>query len=567
MVPTFPSVQESDTLFLSPTILTGEEDAVPYEADVFVSNGVIAQVGPDLSASVPAAVRRVQAKGLVLCPGFIDMHAHSDLAWWLNPDHEPKITQGITTEIVGQDGISYFPVRTPQEMDAIRTQIAAWNGNPTPELLATKYAGTGMFEWRTVKEYLDCLDRNKPIMNVAVLVPQGNLRLLAVGPNDTPATEPQLEEQAAMLKVAMNDGAIGMSSGLTYTPGMYASHTELAYLCKELADNFPGAYYGPHHRSYTKGAMEAFGEMLDLGRQSGIPVHFTHCKIGLAENVGKGPELIKMFDDAVADGVKVSLDSYPYTPGSTTLSSLLPSWCHEGGPSVTMDRLQDLELRKKIQHAMEDDGCHRHKYSPPVDWNTIEFAGLENPELVNYVGKTVAAAAKEMKKEPIDIFYEVLTKDNLASSVLIWTGNEESMQVIMKSKYHTGGSDAILIGGKVHPRAYGCFPRFLGEYVREQKLMPLAEMVAHLTSRPAKVLGIYPQRGVLQVGSAADLVLFNPETVKDMATYESTKEISVGIEMVLVNGVVALDHGKITGGRGGATLRRRADGKVTLRGH
>lgn len=217
------------------------------------------------------------------------------------------------------------------------------------------------------------------------------MRLLAVGPNDTLATDAQLEDQAALLKEAMLEGAIGMSSGLTYTPGsvnppdplkkeeerltsfanrMYASYTELVYLCKTLADSFPGAFYAPHHRSYGKNAMEAFKEMLDLGRATGIPVHLTHCKLNYEENVGRSGELLAMVDETIADGVVVTLDSYPYTPGSTTLASMLPSWANQGGPAETLERLRDRELREKIRYEMEECGCGQSfiQYQQDLRW-------------------------------------------------------------------------------------------------------------------------------------------------------------------------------------------------------
>ncbi|KAM0746357.1 Metallo-dependent hydrolase [Meredithblackwellia eburnea MCA 4105] len=561
-------LHSSDILFLSPLIISGDENEQPYVADVLVSQGRIHSIGESLSSTISQGVRRVNARGKVLCPGFIDLHAHSDLHVLTDPLHEPKITQGITTEVVGQDGISYYPTRKPEEMAHIRAQIAGWNGNPTDECCQSgALKGVGMFEWMSVKDYLDCLDRNKIPVNVAVLVPQGNLRLLAVGPNDELATDEQLKDQAELLKTAMLDGAVGMSSGLTYTPGMYASYHELAHLCRELGESFPGAIYAPHHRSYGKNALEAYGEMLALGRETGVPIHLTHCKLNHTENIGKAGELLEMIDTAIEDGVKVTLDSYPYTPGSTTLSSLLPSWANQGGPIETLERLKDSELRSRIQHEMEGCSCDAsNKWTNPIEWDTVEFAGIENPELSSYVGKTISKLSEETGKEPIDLFYEVLEKDELRTSILAWTGDEDCVRTIMQHKTHTGGSDGIIFGTKVHPRAWGTFPRFVGHYARDLAIMPMQEMVCHLSSRAAKVLNIYPERGSVSVGAVADLVLFDPATIRDLATYEEPKTRSEGIDMVLVNGVVALDGNKLTGARSGVTLRRRKDGKVTGKG-
>ncbi|KAL8290150.1 hypothetical protein RQP46_003089 [Phenoliferia psychrophenolica] len=406
-----------DILFLSPLVISGDEEEEPYVADVLVSGGLISAIGPALSSSVDSSTRLVQAEGLALCPGFIDLHAHSDLHVLTNPLHEPKITQGITTELVGQDGISYYPTRTSEELTSIRTQIAGWNGNPTDEECATTHAGVGLFEWTSVRGYLDALDRNGITVNVAVLVPQGNLRLLAVGPNDTVATEAQLADQVALLKVAMLEGAVGMSSGLTYTPGMYASYTELARLCTALATSFPGAVFAPHHRSYGKNAMEAYQEMLDLALETGVPLHLTHCKLANEENVGRSGQLLAKIDAAIAAGVNVSLDTYPYTPGSTTLASLLPAWANQGGPRETLKRLTDSELRKRIRHEMED-GCDASRYNAQIEWDTIEFAGVSSPALAGYAGMTVAKVAEIVGKDPIDVFYDFLEKDDLKTSIL-----------------------------------------------------------------------------------------------------------------------------------------------------
>ncbi|WVQ67465.1 uncharacterized protein L199_005665 [Kwoniella botswanensis] len=546
-------------LFLSPTIISGDPSIQPYEADVLIKDGIISKISPPGSIQVTneTDIRKIDSKGWVLSPGFIDLHAHSDLYLLTHPEHEAKISQGCTTEVIGQDGISYSPIDNPKQLTAIREQIAGWNGNPSPE----DYPNLGLFEWKSVKEYLDCLERNKTATNVAYLVPQGNLRLLACGPWDQVATPEEIKSQEEELRKAMKEGAVGMSSGLTYTPGMYASTSELGSLCRVLAKEFPGAYYAPHHRSYGFKAIESYAEMLGLGRMTGCPIHLTHATLNFTENKGKAPMLISMIDSARSAGVDVTLDTYPYLPGCTTLSALLPSWASSGGPTETLKRLQDEISREKIRRAVEETGCDGG-HGIPTNWDEIQIGSTNHPSIKHYSGRRVSEVAKSVNQLPIQVFFDVLIKDRLATSCLMHIGNEENVREIMCHHTHCSGSDAILHGKGTHPRAYGTFPRFLGHYSRELGLIPLNEMISHLTSRPAKRIGIYPHRGLIAEGSAADLVLFDPKTIKDKATFEEPKQRAEGIRFVLVNGQIAMDEGVLNGGRGGKVLRRRDDGVV-----
>ncbi|WRT68111.1 uncharacterized protein IL334_005086 [Kwoniella shivajii] len=551
-------------IFVSATVITGDPSIEPYEADVLISNGKIQRIitppnaTPSSQQKQDDNIRRIDSKGWVLSPGFIDLHAHSDLYLLTNPDHEAKISQGCTTEVIGQDGISYSPVHTTSQLKAIRDQIAGWNGNPSPE----DYPDIGLFDWRTVGEYLDCLEKNKPATNVAYLVPQGNLRLLACGPWDQSASQDEISKQQDELRKAMKQGAVGMSSGLTYTPGMYASTSELGSLCGILAEEFPGAYYAPHHRSYGFKAIESYAEMLGLGRMTGCPIHLTHATLNFTENKGKAPLLLSMIDSARESGVDVTLDTYPYLPGCTTLAALLPSWASAGGPTETLKRLKDEMIREKIRRAVEETGCDGG-HGIPTNWEEIQIGSTTHPSIAHYSGKRVAEVARSLNQPPIQVFFEVLVKDRLATSCIMHIGNEENVREIMCHHTHCSGSDAILHGKGTHPRAYGTFPRFLGHYSRDLNLLSMSEMISHLTSRPAKRLGIYPNRGLIAEGSAADLVLFDPKTIKDRATYEEPKLRAEGLRFVLINGQIAMDEGILNGSRGGKVLRRREGGEVS----
>lgn len=288
----------------------------------------------------------------------------------------------------------------------------------------------------------------------------------------------------------------------------------------------------------------------------------THATLNFAENKGRAPELISMVDDCLERGLDVTHDTYPYLPGCTTLAALLPSWASSGGPRETLKRLQDAATRDKIRIAVEIDGCDGG-HGIPTNWEEIQVGECFDPSISSYSGRRVADIADSAKQPCVEVFFDILEKEKLATSCLMHIGNEENVQLIMQHRVHMSGSDAILHGSKVHPRAWGTFSRYLGHYARDVGLLPLPDMVAHLTSRPAKRLGVFPHRGCIREGSAADLVVFDPETIKDMATYDEPKLPSKGIRYVLVNGQIAVDEGKVLGIRAGKTLRRRPDGTVS----
>lgn len=506
--------------------------------DVTVEDGRIEAVTEP--GVVTGADRVVEAPaGHVLSPGFIDMHAHSDLRLLTDPGHFPKISQGVTTEVIGQDGIAYAPI-DDATLAIVRRQIAGWNGNPSDL----------DFSWRSVAEYLARLDRGIT-PNAAYLVPQGTLRYLAVGGDQRPATSAEITHMQELLVQGLSEGAMGMSSGLTYTPGMYADTSELRALCEVVADF--GGFYAPHTRSYGAGALEAYQEMLDLARETGCALHLTHATMNFGVNRGRAGEFLDKVDAAIADGCDVTLDTYPYLPGATTLSALLPSWAMSGGPDQALARFEDPEIRARITQDVDvngSDGCH----GVTVEWDTIQISGVANTELDRYVGKTMIDIATDRGESPVDSFFHILQRDQLATTILQHVGHEENVRAIMAHPHHMGGSDAILVGERPHPRAWGTFPRYLGHYVREEKLLGLEDCINHLTGRPAKRLGL-TDRGTIAVGNAADLVLFDPDTVRDTATFDNPKQQALGISHVLVNGEIAIEDGRPTGTLAGHSLR------------
>lgn len=507
----------------------------PYRAHVTVDNGRITAIGDGVHGQV------TDADGLVLAPGFIDMHAHSDLQVLANPDHLAKVSQGVTLEVLGQDGLSYAPV-DDDTLAGLRTQLAGWNDDPS-----------GFdWDWRGVGEYLDRLDRGIAV-NAAYLIPQGTVRMLVVGWENRPATESEVDRMRALVATGLAEGAMGMSSGLTYTPGMYADTGELVALCEVVGKG--GGYYSPHHRSYGAGALEAYAEMVDVSRRSGCPLHLAHATMNFPVNAGRAGELLSLLDNAIADGCDISLDTYPYLPGATYLSALLPSWATEGGLDQTMARLLNRETRKRIRFDIEvqgSDGCH----GVPVDWSSIEINGVRRDENAHLVGKSVAAAAREAGTTPSELFFDTLISERLGTSCLMHVGHEDNVRAIMRHPAHTGGSDGLLVGERPHPRAWGTFPRYLARYVRELGVLSLAECVAHLTGRAARRLRL-TDRGLVREGFAADLVLFDPDTVTDAATFDEPRTPATGIPYVLVNGVPVIEDGRHTGALAGFSIRNK----------
>ncbi|AHH99846.1 N-acyl-D-amino-acid deacylase family protein [Kutzneria albida] len=504
-------------------------------ADVAINKGRIAGIGSGLTGN-----RVVDATGLVLCPGFIDMHSHSDLQVLAEPEHLAKVSQGVTCEVLGQDGLSYAPV-DEQVLATLRGQLAGWNDDPP-----------GFdWNWRSVGEYLDRLDQGIAV-NAAYLVPQGSVRMLHVDWSDRAPTESELDAMKSTVDEAMAQGAFGMSSGLTYTPGMYADTGELVELCRVVGAR--GGYYSPHHRSYGAGAVEAYAEMVEVSRRADCPLHLAHATMNFPVNAGRAGELLSVLDQAIAEGVDVTLDSYPYLAGATYLSALLPSWVSAGGLDAALARLSDVDTRERIRVEMEETGSDGH-HGVPIDWAAIEVNGVRAERNAHLVGRSVADSAAALGTTPSRLYFDLLVDERLGTSCLMHVGHEDNVRAIMRHPAHTGGSDGLLVGDRPHPRAWGTFPRYLGRYVRELGVLGLAECVEHLTGRPARRLGL-TDRGLVREGFAADLVLFDPDTVADTATFEQPRQRATGIEHVLVNGVPVIEENRPTGALPGHSLRK-----------
>lgn len=523
---------EPDVVIRGAQVLDGTgAPAVP--ADVALAAGQILAVG---SAPHPGRTE-IDARGLTLAPGFIDLHAHADLALLTAPDRRSAITQGVTTEVIGQDGLSYAPA-SPATRSLVHERIHGWNGPLPPE---------GVRGDR-VAAFLDQV--SGAATNVAYLAPHGTIRAEVMGLTPRAASTAEIDAMCTLLDTALSDGAVGMSAGLTYVPGSYARENELRALCAVVAAH--GAYYAPHHRSYGAGAIEAYAECLDLARQTGAALHLTHAHLSFAVNRGRAGELLEMVDGARQAGVDVTLDSYPYTAGSSYLHSLLASSHQDCSSAELLERLGEEEFRARIAHELEvtgTDGSH----GVPVDWNRIVISSAGRADAI---GRSIAEIASGDGRDPTNVFADLIVADELGTMCLVHEGDEANVRTIMAHPAQMAGSDGLLTGAQPHPRAFGTFARYLGVYARELGIVTVAQMVHKMTGAPARRLGLH-DRGRISVGARADLVCFDAATISDSASYAEPRLPAAGIEHVWVNGVPVLTEARPTGARPGTAIRPR----------
>ncbi|MFT4284519.1 MAG: D-aminoacylase [Protaetiibacter sp.] len=508
-------------------------------ADVAVADGRIAALlEPGAASGLPGALD-LDVAGLVVAPGFVDLHAHSDLAVLADPDHSAKLAQGVTLEVVGQDGLGYAPV-TEATMTAMRAQLAGWNGEPPLD-----------YGWRSIRDYLDRIDAGAPL-NVATLVPHGTVRMSVLGTDPRAATAVERARMREIVAQGLRDGAVGVSAGLSYVPGMFASDEEIADVIAPLAEF--GGYYSPHHRNYGSRVVESYRDCLELAARAGVPLHLAHCHVNFPRNRGRAGEVLALVEAARAAGRDVTLDAYPYTASATYLASVLPSGSTAHGPEGLRRALEDPASRAGILHELEvvgSDGQH----GMPIDWATTVVASVARPGNDWAVGSSIAELAVVRGVPPGELFCELLLADEFGTGCLMHVGNEENVREIMRHPAHTIGTDGILVGAKPHPRGWGSFPRFLGHYVRELGVLGLEEAVAHVTGNAARRLGVL-DRGVVRARAWADLVVFDPATIGSPADYAHPTLPPTGIAHVLVNGEFAMRDGVRTAALAGRAVRR-----------
>lgn len=505
----------------------------PRAADVVVSAGRIADVVGSREWDAAAPVRDVA--GLVVAPGFIDIHSHSDITMLRDPRNEPKVSQGITLELLGQDGFGYAPVPDAEVMATLRDLLRAWNGDP-PEV---------GWEWRSVADYLERFERTVAT-NAAYLVPHGTLRLAAVGMDDRPAAPDELRRMEDMLDRGMEDGAFGLSAGLSYVPGVYGTTDELVALCRVVARH--GGFFSPHHRSYGEGAMEAYQECIEVADRSGVDLHLTHAVLTDGSVRGRAAEVLEMVEMARSRGLSVTLDVYPYTAGSTFLHVYLPRWAGRGGPEEVVARLADPDSIARLRDEMSG-----------RDWDQIVLASAASDEYRPRLGQTIEEIAAVTGRPPLDAYVGILIRERLGATCLRHSMSEDDLRTFLCYPHTMACSDGILMGEQPHPRGRGAFPRFLARYVREQGVLSLAECVHKMTGLPAARLGL-ARRGRLLPGYAADIVCFDAGAIADRATFEEPRRNATGVRHLLVNGGFVVEDGRHTGATPGRAVRRDPTG-------
>jgi len=511
-----------------------------YEADLALDGQRIAAIG-DLGRA-PADLR-IDGAGLVAAPGFIDIHTHSDIPLIVDGEGNAHIRQGVTTNVIGNCGGGAAPVTD---------EVVAQN-----ERQLTEIDPALRWDWRSMGQYLERLEAQGSSVNVAALVGQGTVRGAVMGYADRPPTETELAHMCQLVDQAMADGAFGLSTGLIYVPGCYAATDEIVALAKVAAAR--GGLYATHIRGENDTLLDAVAEAIEVGRQAGLPVQIAHMKAMGRHMWGKSVDSLRLVDEARAAGIDVTCDQYPYNASATGLGAYLPPWAHVGGVAAFRQRLADPEMRAHMRHDIlhgTEGWVSLHK---GVGWDNTMITRCHDTELE---GLTVSGIAKRQGKDDFDAAFDILLATEGRVSVVYFTIGDEDIERIMRHPSVMIGSDSSAISaegklarGKPHPRTFGTFVRVLGRYARELGTITLEEAVRKMTSMPAQRLGLH-DRGLLRPGMKADVVLFDPATVADQATYTEPLQYPLGIEHVWVNGRLTVSGGRHLGVRAGAVLRR-----------
>lgn len=529
-------MNDCDLLLRGGMVIDGS-GAPGYQADVAVSGDRIAAIGDGWRGA-----REIDARGLVVAPGFIDQHTHSDLMLLADPHHAPKVRQGITTEVIGHDGLSYAPV-TAESLRYMVETFAPINGAPELD-----------YAWRSVAEFLARFDRRAAV-NVAYLLPHGTIRATVIGRDDRPASEAELARMSALVTEGMSDGAVGFSTGLTYAPCSYGDTDELVALCSAAARQ--GGVFMPHLRSYGTEVVAAHDEALDIARRSGIALHLTHHQCVFPCNRDRHEWYTQVIDEARAAGLDVTCDSYPYIAGSTFLIGYFPSWAQGRGRAAVVELLRDPATSERLRQAVEVDGCDGG-HGVPTDWSRVQLGSVGDAAWRHALGRRVDALAAERGLPTWELVRRLLIDCAGDVNVIHFGGHEHAVRQIMRHETHMVGSDGILVGENPHPRVYGTFPRYLGHYVREERVLGWEQCIHQMTGAAAARLRLR-ERGLVRAGYAADLVVFDPATVGSPATFEAPRQYPTGIPYVICNGVPTVVEGEVTGALPGRAVGPSGD--------
>jgi N-acyl-D-amino-acid deacylase len=521
---------------------TGSE---PYEADVGITGDRISCInkksGFGSHSNQYKGTKTIDARGLIVTPGFIDTHGHSEFTLLADPRAEAKINQGITTEINGNCGLSAAPLFG----EALLRREDDLNEYGIRE------------RWSTFTEYFAVLEQRHIGLNYVTLTGHGNLRGCVAGYRDKKLSETEHTAMHTLLEESVNEGSIGMSTGLIYPPGMYADTEELIDLCKSLKkiDDIRSCLYTSHMRSEGDRLIESIGETIRIARESGIRVHISHIKTSGERNWNKLDHALSLIQRAGDEAIEVTGDRYPYTASSTDLDTVLPSWTYDGGAEEEIRRLKNPDIQHRIKEEILSD------HPEQGYWENIFVTSVMTEKNRWMEGKTIAFIAEDERSEPVDMVFRILIDEQLRVGAIFSSMNEDNLRKILSLPYVMIGTDSsarsfdgLTQRGRPHPRGFGSFPRFLGRYVRDILGMDMAEAIRKITLLPAITFGI-KKRGILQQGAYADCVIFDSQKVLDQSTFEEPFVKPEGIHSVIVNGVPAIWEGKSTGLRAGMILR------------
>jgi dihydroorotase/N-acyl-D-amino-acid deacylase len=511
-----------------------------YSGDVGIRGGRIASIG---RLSDAPAKQRIDAGRLVVAPGFIDMLGQSELTILVEPTLPSKIFQGITTEVTGEGG-SVAPLND-RVVEADRMAYEHLKIVP---------------DWRTYREYFARLEKQGIGINVADYVGATQVRRVVIGDDNRKPTPAELDRMRALVRQAMEDGAVGLSTSLQYAPAPYATTEELIALATEAAKY--GGIYATHMRSEGDGVLEALDEAIRIGREASIPVEIWHIKAAGKHNWGRMKDIVAKVEDARRQGVDIAADTYAYPAWFNSLSAFIPPWAHDGGDEKMLERLKDPQVRQRIRRDMETRSAEwDNEWQEIPGPEAVLISVVQNPELKSFQGKTLAEIAKDWNKDPIDALFDLLLQDNAFTENAVFAMSEPDVELALRQPWVSINNDSQgtaptgLLGSEhPHPRAYGTFPRILRKYVREQHTLTLEEAIRKFSALPAQRMR-FADRGVIKEGMWADVVVFDPATIVDKATFEVPNRLSIGMQHVLVNGVPVIADGKATNALPGKVLR------------
>ena len=502
-------------------------------ADLAIRGEKISEIG---NLPPGTAQRVIDATGRVVSPGFIDIHGHSDFKLLLDRKAKSRVSQGVTTEVGGNCGLSGAPL--PGEMK---------------RRLEEAYRKYDLcLDWSTFEEYVKRLGEGLGI-NFVPLIGQNNIRASLMGEESHPASAKEIKKMKNLIVSTLEKGAFGLSTGLIYPPGCFATEDELIELCEVVGRK--GGLYSTHIRGEGKHLLEAIEEAITVARRAGVKVQISHLKAAGESNWPKLKKAIQMITDAREEGLEITADRYPYTASCTDLDSILPLWVQEGGRRKELERLKDPELRKRISRGIEKD------YPSLEKWHDIMLSAVSRQKQLE--GKRMGEIIVQRKQSPSQVLFDLLLEEETEVTAIFFSMSEDNLREVLTQPFSMVGSDSSLYlnhpsEGRPHPRTLGTFPRFLRRFVREDKILKLGEAVSKMTCQPAKTLGLR-RRGQIREGYYADLTIFNLSTITDRATYEDPFSYAAGIDYTIVNAEIVFEKGKCTGKLPGKVLRRGQD--------